>query len=180
MRQMNKTETEFWKLEFNVAKTQRYYSKRREFVEPLTFLTEYGTAVSGTAAFVALISKFPTIGVWFAGTVSFLGIASIIARFGDKAKSFDSLYRKYAELTVDISSADYSDEAAMKSITTRRLELAVHEKRYLGVIEAEAFNEEIVARGIDLKHQRHIRWYQKPLGHVVTLWPDKFDPIGTG
>lgn len=174
------TKTDFWNLDFNVGKSQRYYSKRREFFERLVFVTEFGTAVSGTFAFVALLNSFPTIAIWLTGIVSFLGIANMIAHFGDRAKSSDGLYREYAKLAVDISKAGRNDEAALKSITIRRAKIVVIEKRSLAVIEAEAYNEEIVSRGRGLRYQLHIRWYQKPLGHFVTLWPDRFDPIGTG
>lgn len=175
---MNKVETEFWNLGFNASKSRRYYSKRREFFERLVSLTEVGTAASGTVAFLALLNSYPVIAAWLTGAISILGVTNLVIRFGDRAKSSDSLYREYAELVVVISDADHNDEAALKSSTTRKEKIAVNEKHCLGVIEADAYNEEVVARNINLKHQRHIRWYQKPFGSFFTIWPDRFDLRG--
>lgn len=169
---------DLWDLGFRVSYSQRYCAKRRAFLNGLHKGAALTTALSGSAAFVALLQRSPDIALYASALVAVVSFSDLVFGFSSLAAKQDELYRRFSDLAADISRVPKPTDAVVRRLTTARQEIGKDERGRLAVIEALSYNEELVSRGCERNYLRRVRPYQRILAHLITLPPDQFDPIG--
>jgi hypothetical protein len=161
-------------LSFSVARALRYHAKRRAFFERCNQLTRALSAIFGAGTVAAVVKGIP----WITGTMgAMVGIATaldLVFDFSRRAMIFDDLYRRFADLSVEIVSAEPSHEA-VRRITIKKLLIEKEEPTLLSILNVVCSNEERVARGYTDVYG--LTFWQERLCQFWDIGPFKFELV---
>lgn len=130
-------------LSFSVEKSLRYHHRRRGFFDAAHNVVMFGVLICGSAAFAG---KWPSLA---GAAAAILGALDLVFQFSHKARDHQQLYRRFAELNVDLQSIDLADVPALERATKRRLEIEADEPPIYWALDADCDNEVCVAWGKD-------------------------------
>lgn len=183
---MSELDKQWYKLEFAVARSLRYHSKRRAFFERCNQVSRAVVVVSGAGsafaafAYDSMLRNEQQANVHAHSLSWFLCLSIVVAtaagldlifEFSRRAMTYDHLYRCFADLSVDIARADKSEQS-FRELYVRRLLLEKDEPTPLDVLNVVCSNEELQARGF--AKGRKIHWWQNAFKQFFSLPPFDF------
>lgn len=168
-------EDQIFDLEFNIGRSKRYYSRRCTHYEKLSKLTTAASLIGGTTVVTQLLSQQDSVLLSGAVLLAALNALSLVFGWPEKANQFASLYRRYAELEVELTSAEpVTDLAKLQPFKTKYKIIEVDEPQILSVLMIICRNEESVSRGI---HDVVKIWFwQSMFANYTSLWPHGWKP----
>ncbi len=165
---------DFYQLDFAVNRSLRYHSSRRRFFEWLHNTAMFLTTVSGSGA---VVSAFAEAG-W--GTKVFSAIVALAAGldgafgFSKKARRYDSLYRRFADLAAKLDGAEKVGQADIHRWKAERRRIEKEEPATMPVLDIMCRNAEFVSRG-RLNRVVPLRGYQRFFAQIASLPPRSWE-----
>jgi hypothetical protein len=169
-------EDQWYELSFSIARSLRYHAKRRAFFERCNQLTRALSAIFGAATVAAVIKGVPWITATMGAAVGISTALDLVFDFSRRAMLFDDLYRRFADLSVEIVSCDPSPEN-VRRIMIKRLLIEKEEPTLLSILNVLCSNEERIARGYPDVYK--LGFWQKRLCQFWDIGPFKFELIST-
>jgi len=148
---------------FDVRRSVRYHTRRRQFFDKWSKIFKFITVLSGTATFataLATLSKTWTLGS--AVVVALFSTIDLIIGTSEKARLHTDLANKFIELEKDIVVASEElEELQLSELTARRLDIEAEEPPIKRILDSICHNELLRAMGYNESMQVKIRWYQR-------------------
>jgi hypothetical protein len=134
---------------FGVGKSRRYHAFMRAFYQRLSDWTLAAQALTGAAAFVALLPAQPNslLPKILTAVVAVAATLDLVFRFSQKARVHDELCGKFTQLAADM--AEMTPNAKnLQSARASRIRLEASEPTERRLIDLRAHNDELSARGV--------------------------------
>jgi hypothetical protein len=159
----------YYLVSFGVHKSRRYEAKMSSFYETLGNFVLGGNAILGASAFMALIGGNNTlIAQILIGLVAAGSALDTVLGFAKKAKRHDDLCRKFTELAAKIAEWDATNENYRKACA-ERLRIEKDEAPVARLVDLQARNEELRARGYSSDNLAPLSRAQRYLGYFATF-----------
>jgi hypothetical protein len=161
-------------LGFVIARSLRYDAKRRAFFERCNHLTRAISAIAGAGA-VASAWHGSYGATLVAGLI--VGIMSsldLVFDFSKCAMVYDDLYKKYADLGIEVAGADRT-AINCRLLSVKRLIVEREEPTLLAVLNVICANEEFKARDYDYMYE--VKRLQKLFSQFIDIGQQKFKKI---
>jgi len=152
----------YYDLAFGVGRSRRYHAFMREFYQRLSDWTLAAQALTGAAAFVALLPAQPNslLAKLLTAVVAIAATLDLVFRFSHKARMHDDLCRKFTQLAADMAEMSATPENLQRACAARiRIESEEPTERRL--IDLRAHNDELRARGIPLDRLVPLAFWQR-------------------
>lgn len=141
----------------------------RAFYVGLSNYVLSGNAILGAGAFIALIGGNKTIlAQILIGFVAAGSALDTVLGFGKKAKLHDDLCRRFTELAAQIAEWDATEQNYRKACA-ERLRIEKDEPTEKRLIDLQARNDELRARGYSSDNLVPLSKWQRGLGYLVTF-----------
>lgn len=143
-----KIEEDIYSLTFSVNKSIRYHSKRRQFFDYWHSCCDALTAISGSSAFVALLSEKPSvhIALWLSAIVAISTSCDLVIGLSKKGQQYDDLKKRFSRLLNEIIIGDHTMENLVKW-KSERISIEKDEPTFLTLLNTICHNEECIALG---------------------------------
>ena len=156
---------------FAAQRSIRYHRHRERFLERLHRSGALVTAVSGSAAFAALLAEFGD--AWVTSLVAAAAVAGAIELvFGlsRAARRHSDLARDFVELEQALVRAGEGlSEPELRELQARRLEIEGREPPILRVLDGICHDELVTAHGIPNAERSNVTWLQRWLANVTDI-----------
>ncbi|MDB5616726.1 hypothetical protein [Tardiphaga sp.] len=153
---------------FAVERARRYHSKMLAYYEWCYYLIRAATALTGTASFFVVLAKDLDIAKYLTGVVAASAALDSIFRFNRKARIHDALCRRFTDLSGKIAGWE-ATPANLKKARTARLQIEKDERPVRRLIDLQAHNEELRARGRPENQLLPLSWLQRKFGYIWTF-----------
>ena len=173
---VEKLKDERHRLLFNVRRSVRYHSRRRQFFDRYRLFTSAMSAIFGSAAIATVMSaagKQYTIAA--AAAVTGLSIIDLVVGSARMARLHEDLYRRFIQLEkeiVSIAEEGFSEED-LRRFTASRLSIEADEPPVKRVLDSLCYNELVRAMGYSQEHFIRVRWYQRLFAQLVDIQQDR-------
>jgi hypothetical protein len=137
-------------IDFGVKKSMRYHSRRRAALERWDNWTNWIVAVTGASAFAAIVGSgdhASTFAKVLTFAVAAISLADVIFSFGARSRLHQDLYRRFAELAVEVSLVETATSHDISRLRAKRLTIEADEPHVIDALERWCWNEEAEARG---------------------------------
>jgi len=134
-------------IDFGIRKSMRYHSRRRAALERWDSWTNWIVAVAGASAFAAIVGEANTFAKILTFFVAAISLADVIFSFGARSRLHQDLYRRFAELAVEVSLVDSPIPHDIARLRAKRLAIETDEPHVIDALERLCWNEEAEARG---------------------------------
>ena len=139
----------YYEAAFGVGKSRRYHAFMREFYQRLSDWTLAVQALTGAAAFVALLptqanSILPKI---LTAIVAIAATLDLVFRFSHKARIHDDLCGKFTQLAAQIAEM-VPNTKNLQIACASRIRIEASEPTERRLIDLRAHNDELSARGV--------------------------------
>lgn len=173
-----KIEAEVATLGFSINTSLRYHASRRFFFGNLDLAAKALSALTGSAAFAALLGGATTYALWASGIVAVIQSFDLAVGFSSRAAKYDDLYRRFSRLAVEIVRHPPSsvDVTLLRNWMAERVIIEGDEPTPIDALNVIFHNIEAEARGYGIEHQRRVYWYQRLFAQFLTLPPNNFPP----
>jgi hypothetical protein len=158
----------YYKISLAVHRSRRYHAKMRAHYERLSNLILAANAILGTGAFVSLFGPNGAIPKVLIGIVAAGSALDRVLGFAHKAKVYDGLCRRFTELAAGLEQWD-ATPANLKKATSKRYKIEEDEPTVRRLVDLDARNEELRARGYSADEMVPLSSLQKNLGCFVTF-----------
>ncbi len=165
-------EDRIFALKFAIEKSLRYHQRRRGFFDAMHNAIMFGVIICGSAAFAGESPKL-------AGAIAALiGALDLVFQFSHKARDHQSLFQRFSELNVAVTTTEISTNKELDILVAKRLKIESDEPPIFWALEADCDNETAIAWGRD-KSSGLIRleWYQRLFMNFLrfdrTVFPDR-------
>ncbi|HWD91925.1 MAG TPA: hypothetical protein VG938_06205 [Verrucomicrobiae bacterium] len=178
---MNGTEEnrkEQHKLLFDVRRSVRYHTRRRQYFDRLNKFTKIFTLIGGLGTVTTLLAKGGEVLTLFFGTVAgFFSIVDIVLGTDEMAQMHGDLMREFN--TIEIGMVLVGDNLTAEQIvkfTARRLEIEAKEPPKLQVLDVICYNELVKAMGYPKSYQsKPLSWPQKFFAPALDIFPGRLE-----
>lgn len=161
-------EGEYYPTSFAVGKSRRYHAKMARFYRGCHHFGVASSALTGTSAFVALVSDAPGIAQWLTGIVAFAATLDLVFAFSERADKQEHLRRKFTELAACIVEWKPTPENLARA-RAERLRIEAEDSSERRLVDLQAENEEARARGMPPEDLVPLSRAQRWLGYVATF-----------
>jgi hypothetical protein len=157
---------------FNVRRSVRYHSRRRQFFDRYRLFTSAVSAIFGSAAIASVLSSAGKEYTVAAGAcVTFFSILDLVIGSARMARLHEELYRRFIELEKQLIAIpiDQFTEENLQKFTASRLEIEADEPPIKRVLDSLVYNELARAMGVDKKYFIYIKWYQRLFAQMFSI-----------
>lgn len=173
---VEKLKDERHRLLFNVRRSIRYHSRRRQFFDRYRLFTSAMSAIFGSAAIATVMS---TVGKEYtiaaAAAITILSIVDLVVGSARMARLHEDLYRRFIQLEkeiVSIAEEGFSEDALLR-FTASRLSIEADEPPVKRVLDSLCYNELVRAMGYNQEQFIRVRWYQRLLAQLMDIQQDR-------
>ena len=171
---------EYFDIAFAVHKSRRYHAKMFAFFDGLNTLNSVANALLGSAAFMALWGgKNTEIAQYMVGVLAAISAINTAVGFSRRARVYADLSRQFTTLASEIATWDPT-EANLKKAISRRIKIEESEPPPHRLIDIQACNEEMAARGATDRELAPLSWLQRKLGYLVTFDMERLEKWRSG
>jgi hypothetical protein len=163
-----------WKHVFAIDRSRRYHLRRAGFHTGFDRLISFVLVILGSAVIASLDEYNLVIGI----AVAVIGTAQIVYRFSEQARDHRDLAKRFSDLLADIKSVPAPTLENAQEWERRRLEIEHSEPPVFCGVEADVYNEVMLAYGISTP-RRHIPRWAYCVMHFVRLESFSFEPKST-
>ena len=166
-------------LMWDVRRSVRYHSRRREFFSSWHTLVMAFVVVAGSASIVtfgtALGESFP---LWIRllpmAVVTMLGLLDIVLGLASKAALYADLMRQFIRIEQQLEGirCDLSEKELVR-LKNEALDIELGEPPVLHVLNKLCHNELARAMGMELKRQDRVAWHQRLLANYFDFQEHK-------
>ncbi|MEZ5691157.1 MAG: hypothetical protein R3D71_05795 [Rickettsiales bacterium] len=142
---------ELYALDFAVSKSVRYHSKRQRFFDILHNSSTIISAISGSSAFVAVLSDNRDLALWVSLIVAISSALDSVFSFSKKSRVHNDLRRRFSDLLKEMILSE-GDEQLRRRWQAERLNIEADEPPSLTLLVDICHNEEVIARGHEEKY----------------------------
>jgi hypothetical protein len=139
----------FIALDFEVCKSLRYHAKRRAFFEACNHWTRALSAIFGAAAVAAAIADLRWVTIAAGVLIAIAQGLDLVLDFSKRATIYDGLYRRFADLAIELANVPVQDEATLRRFKIARLLIEKDEPTPKDILNVLCSNEERQARGYE-------------------------------
>lgn len=165
-------EQDFYDLEFAARKSIRYLTKRQRFFNNLHTFTVAVSAISGSSAFISVLSNNNTLAVALTAVIAVSSTLDLVIGFAKKHDLYNDLQIRFTSLLSKIVQSSQTEEN-FKMLTVERLEIEKDEPTQMTILNVICHNEEVTAQGIKDGIYK-ISWLQKKLRNFFSF--DSYKP----
>jgi len=167
-----------WALDYRAAVAMRYHARRRAFLESFSRLEPVLTLLLGSAAFAAAVSSLGALVPWL--TLGTALVSALVLAFGtgERARLHERLFREWATFRATLARVDPADEAALRELEARRLELGADTPPQLHALTVLCQNEENEFRRSGERYE--VSAFQRAVANLLTLPFARFGLIQYG
>lgn len=126
------------------------------------------SALTGTSAFVALLSDQPSIAQWLTGVVACAATLDLVFAFSERADKQEHLRRSFTELAARIVEWEPTPENLARA-RAERLRIEAEDSNERRLVDLQADNEEARARGVGPEDLIPLSRAQCWFGYVATF-----------
>ena len=164
----NRLRDDLW---FEIERAMRYHQRRRAHYEFLHKAAMFSIIVLGSAAFQASVPFSSSFGL----VAAIIAAADLVVGFSYKARDHYALYKDFAKLAQDISTAQAPFSEKLPEWRLRRMEIELEEPPVYWALEASCYNEVLHAWDWDKSQAVQI-----PLWHKIFMHWWRFENFGMG
>jgi hypothetical protein len=158
----------YYDISFAVHKSRRYHAKMASFYRGCHHFVVASSALTGTSAFVALLSDNSTAAKWLTGIVAVASTLDLVFAFSERADQHEALRRRFTDLAAHIAEWSATPENLARARSERlRIEADSSEEKRL--VDLQADNEEARARGVRPEDLIPLSRPQRWFGYVLTF-----------
>jgi hypothetical protein len=163
------TDEPYYDVSFAIHKSRRYHGKMREFYRGCHSIVVASTALTGTSAFVAILSSAPPIvAQLLTGIIAVTTTFDLVFGFSRRADTHDSLCKRFTELSARLIEWDETEKNYRKACA-ERLRIEKDEPAEKRLVDLQSRNEEARARGVGPEALVPLSALQRRFGYVVTF-----------
>lgn len=138
---------ERYDLSFAVGKSRRYHAMMAGFYRGCHRFVVASSALTGTSAFVALLSGSPGIAKWLTALVAVAATLDLVFAFSEQADKQDQLRRRFTELAARMVAQEPTAENVARA-SAERLRIEAEDAEEKRLVDLQAQNDEARARGV--------------------------------
>ncbi|MBG0801294.1 hypothetical protein IYW40_07340 [Methylocystis sp. H4A] len=173
----------YYTISIGVHKSRRYHSKMAAFFQSLNDTVLAANAILGAGAFMVLLGgKDGGLAKALIAVVAIGSAIDNVVGFSKKSKQHSELCRRFTELAADMALWDVNEENYKKAVS-ERIKIEKDEPPVHRLIDLEARNDELRARGYSEEWLVPLTNAQRRLGYFFTFgmprleeWRDKKRP----
>lgn len=159
----------YYLVSFGVNKSRRYHEKMSGFFQGLSDLVLSANALLGAGAFIVLIGGDKTLLVKiFVGIVAAGSALDTVLGFSKKAKQHYDLCRRFTELAASMAEWE-ANESNLKKAEAERLRIEANEPPVKRLVDIQARNDELRARGYSSENFAPLSRMQRMFGYFITF-----------
>ncbi len=133
---------------FLIQKSIRYHSHRNRFFDNIYNTIITVSAISGTTACALLFGGDKSEHAkWITGIAAFATTLDLVFSFNKKATAHWLLKNQFIDLLIDYENTAEDNNAEIKKIVCKRMEIEKNEPLILKVLDTHCFNEQCIANG---------------------------------
>jgi hypothetical protein len=135
-------EDRIWALDYRAAVAMRYHSSRRAFLDGVARATPVLSLLLGSSAFVAATGG-PTEWVKWLTLLNVL-LSAVVLAYGvaERGRTHEKLFKSWAAFRADLARLAPEDEAGLREMEARRLEIGADTPHQLQALTILCQNEE--------------------------------------
>ena len=122
-------------IDFGIKKTIRYHSRRRASLERRENLINWIVAVTGAAAFAAIVGDADLFAKILTFLVAGISLANVIFSFGSRSRIHQDLYRRFSELAIEVSLLENPTAHDIARLRAKRLAMEADEPHVIDALE---------------------------------------------
>jgi hypothetical protein len=159
----------YYLVSFGIHKSRRYHAKMSGLYQGISDLILSLNAIAGAGAFIALIGGKDTLFAQILVGVVALGSAlDRVLGFSKRAKRHYDLCRRFTELAASLENWEATENNRRKAAAAR-LRLEAEEPTIKRLVDLQARNEELRARGYSPEHFVPLSLPQRVFGYFFTF-----------
>ena len=167
----DKLEEELFKLQFNLGRSIRYHSRRRNFFDFWDKFTTFCSLIFSSTATYGVLSTNEKVTLISGAIVTILSSLSLVIGFSNKARDHFDFVKQYS-LLERMSIRESLSEMLLRKITDEKLSIESTEPPILRVLNEMCWNEEAKAQGIKSECWKKIKWYQRLFSSFFDFAPE--------
>lgn len=145
----------------------RYFNARRAWFEGLAFWSAFLPALTGSGAFIALLtqgqgaSQGVSLSVVLGGLTAFFGAINVATRPAERARAMHDLVKRHADLLADLERQVEINRQAMGEFEARNALIQAEEPPHLSALMVICQNAEYGSRGYDYEDLHFVSLIQR-------------------
>lgn len=159
---------DYYDASFAVSKSRRYHAMMAACYRTCHRVVVASSALTGTSAFVALLSNNPGIAKSLTGVVAVAATFDLVFAFSEQANKQDDMRRRFTELAAKIAEMPPTQEN-LASVRAERLRIEADDSEEMRLIDLKAQNDECRARGVHPDDLVPLSKWQRWLGYFATF-----------
>jgi hypothetical protein len=165
---MNWADSPYYEVSCSVHKCRRYHAKLRDFYQGAYNWTVAGNAITGSAAFVAILASNPFyLGTILSGVFAVASSLEAIFKYETKARAHHDLSVRFTKLAAEIEELQETPDNLAR-VRAERLRIEADEPAEKRLVEIMASNDELRARGVPESKLHRVSWCQSKFGYIWT------------
>lgn len=168
-------EDRIWALDYRAAVAMRYHSRRRAFLDGVARAEPVMTLLLGSSAFAAATGEWTTAVMALTLLTALLSAVLLAYGVADRARIHERLFKEWAAFRADLARVAPGDEAALRGMEARRLEIGAETPHQLKALTILCMNEENDFRRAPERYR--VGRAQTMLAQIVTLPFQRFDSV---
>lgn len=161
-------------LKFGANVSLRYHAARRAFFDGLHRFVMAAAAIGGSAAFVAVVGGQTGVAKLATFVLATAAALDVAFGFSEKARHHDYLYRRWADLVVEMIRHGPPIPEVLRGWLAERTLIEKEEPTPLDALNVVCHNIEAEVQRYGDESIYHVRWYQHLFRHFTTLPPNQF------
>ncbi|MFZ4410653.1 MAG: hypothetical protein ACOYOH_25135 [Paracraurococcus sp.] len=164
-----------WALDYRAAVAMRYHSRRRSFLDGLARAEPVATLLLGSSAFAAATTGLTWLVMALTLLVALLSAVLLAYGVAERAKLHERLFKAWAGFRADLARLAPDDDAALRAMEARRLEIGAETPHQLLALTILCQNEENEFRRAG--EQWQVGRVQAALANILTLPFQRFERL---